>query len=205
MQTQIISVDNPEYLSRSLDVLNKGGLVAFPTDTVYGLGAMAFNPEAIDQLYIAKGRDIGKAIAILVGDTGALDQVSSGMNEISRRLAQRFWPGPLTLVVPIHQGLPTNLSPLPTIGLRMPDHPIAIALLRLSGPLAVTSANLSGKPSTTTAQEVLDQLAGHIPLILDGGRTSGGVPSTVVDCTGMQPIILRIGPISQDNIKEALV
>ncbi len=179
-------------------------LVAFPTDTVYGLGALISSSSAIEQLYAVKGRDTAKAIAVLVGDIAALAQVASSMGELAERLAERFWPGPLTLVVNRRPDLPVNLSPLPTIGVRMPDHLVALELLNCAGPMAVTSANLSGAANTTTAQQVFDQLQGRIPMILDGGQTPGGQPSTVVDCTGEQPIILRQGPISFNQLQTAL-
>ncbi|MDI6693697.1 MAG: L-threonylcarbamoyladenylate synthase [Anaerolineales bacterium] len=191
-------------LEQALELLQQGELVAFPTDTVYGLGAMAFDSQAIDRLYQAKGREAGKAIAILVGEAEALQRVTAGMNEMAMRLAQRFWPGPLTLVVEGHPSLPTNLSPRPTVGVRMPDHPVALTLLRRAGPLAVTSANLSGAPNANTAQEVLAQLGGRVALILDGGKTPGGLPSTVLDCTGPQPVILRLGPITLEQIYAVL-
>lgn len=159
-------------------------MVAFPTDTVYGLAASAYHPAAIEQLYFVKGRGADKAIAILIGDPTTLAQVAADISPDAARLAVCFWPGPLTLVVARHPDLPSILSPLPTIGVRMPDHPIALEILRRAGPLAVTSANLSGHPNTTTAQEVAAQLGGLIPLILDGGVTPGGQPSTVLDCTG---------------------
>ena len=126
------------------------------------------------------------------------------MNDMAMRLAQRFWPGPLTLVVAGHPSLPANLSPRPTVGVRMPDHPVALTLLRRAGPLAVTSANLSGAPNASTAQEVLAQLQGRVALILDGGKTPGGLPSTVLDCTGSQPVILRQGPITLEQIYAVL-
>ncbi len=119
-------------------------------------------------------------------------------------LADRFWPGPLTLIVSRKPDLPDALSITPTIGVRVPDHPVALKLLRLAGPLAVTSANISGHENTNTAQEVLDQLGGRIHLVIDGGRTPGGVPSTVVDCTRPIPVILRAGPISMEDIQSAL-
>ena len=174
--------------------------MAFPTDTVYGLGAMLFDFQAVEQLYLVKGRDAAKAIAVLLGSEADLSHVTRELGDVAARLAHRFWPGPLTLVVPAHPALPANLSPLPTVGVRMPDHPVALALLRLTGPLAVTSANLSGQPSTRTADEVSAQLGGLIPLILDGGQTPGGLPSTVVDCTGTELVILRQGPISEQQL-----
>ncbi len=204
MQTHIIPIDNPDSILLAEQSIRSGSLVAFPTDTVYGVGAMAFNLEAIDQLYRVKGRDTSKAIAILVGEIAALALVTSDLGPTASCLAEAFWPGPLTLVVPRHPSLPPNLSPLPTVGVRMPDHKYTLDMLRRSGPLAVTSANLSGNANTNTAQEVYIQLKDRIPLILDGGKTPGGLPSTVVDCTGDKIIILREGPISKDRLLSAL-
>jgi L-threonylcarbamoyladenylate synthase len=204
MQTQVLPIHHPHATQRALNLLQHSGLVAFPTDTVYGLGAAAFNTKAIDKLFHTKGRDSSKAIAILIGNQRALSQVVQQVEEIAHRLADHFWPGPLTLVVLRRLELPSNLSPTPTIGVRMPDHPAVLKLLNHSGPLAVTSANLSDHPNANTAEEVLLQLRGRIPLILDGGRTPGGSPSTVVDCTKPNPVILRQGPISLDQLIEAL-
>jgi L-threonylcarbamoyladenylate synthase len=204
MDTTILAAEGPGSLEFAQQLLLEERLVAFPTDTVYGMGALAFNSGAIEQLYLVKGRDTAKAIAVLLGDISALGQVTASMGPLAVRLAERFWPGPLTLVVSRHPGLPDNLSPLPTIGVRMPDHPVALELLNHTGPLAVTSANLSGASNTTTAQQVFDQLHGRIPLILDGGQTPGGQPSTVVDCTDAQPVILRQGPITLDQLISAL-
>jgi L-threonylcarbamoyladenylate synthase len=204
METITLPVDDPQALTRALMILESQGLVAFPTDTVYGMGGQVFNERAIQQIFIVKGREESKAIPVLLSDPDELSLVTDRLNDVSRCLAARFWPGPLTLVVPKHPSLPTNLSPYSTIGVRIPNHPTALALLRLSGPLAVTSANLSGQINTTTAEEVFKQLGGQIPLILDGGCTPGGKPSTVVDCTAPDPIILRQGPISAEQIWAAL-
>jgi L-threonylcarbamoyladenylate synthase len=204
LDTQIISSLDPLALEQAAQVLQAGGLVVFPTDTVYGLGAMLFDTRAVEQLYLVKGREAAKAIAVLVGSEADLSQVTQELGQVAARLAHRFWPGPLTLVVPAHPALPANLSPLPTVGVRMPDHPVALALLHRTGPLAVTSANLSGQPSTRSAEEVWAQLGGRIPLILDGGQTPGGLPSTVVDCTGPELVILRQGPISEGELTEAV-
>jgi L-threonylcarbamoyladenylate synthase len=195
-ETIITSSDDPDALEQAERLLRAGELVAFPTDTVYGLGAILTDPTAIERLYVVKGRDAAKAIAVLIGDETALAQVTGSLSDLAARLAGRFWPGPLTLVVSAHPALPANLSPLPTVGVRVPDHPVALALLCRTGPLAVTSANCSGQPSARTAGEVYAQLNGSIPLILDGGETPGGLPSTVVDCTGTVPVILRQGPIT---------
>lgn len=195
----------PEAVQRSLTVLASGGLVAFPTDTVYGLAASAFDAQAIERLFLAKERQTEKAIPVLLANLTDLEKVTFDMPDHARRLVEKFWPGPLTLVVRRHPNLPENISPYPTIGVRMPDHPVALAILRASGPLAVTSANLSGFPSPTRADQVLEQLNGRIDLIIDGGATYGGVPSTVVDCTGPTPKILRAGPITQTNLDQALL
>lgn len=205
LETQTISAGDPQALDLALQALQAGELVAFPTDTVYGLAAALDHPDAIEALYAAKGRDSAKAIAVLLGDPAQLPQVAAEMGPIAGRLAARFWPGALTLVVPRHPDLPANLSPLPTIGVRMPDHPLALSLLRRAGPLAVTSANRSGEADARTAGQVFDQLAGRLALILDGGETPGGRPSTVVDCTGSGLVLLRPGPISYEALQSALM
>lgn len=204
MKTEIIQADHPSAIDHAIDVLLHGGLVAFPTDTVYGLAAIPFKSEYVEGLFSAKGRNNTRAIAILIGDYPDLKLVVEEFDEKSLRLAHRFWPGPLTLVVPKLTNLPPELSPDRTIGIRMPDHPIALTLLRRIGPLAVTSANLSGQENTNSAEEVLRQLDGRVHLILDGGRTSGGIPSTVVDCVSSPLTILRQGPITLEDIQKAL-
>ncbi len=204
MKTEMMSATHSVALRHAVDILNHGGLVAFPTDTVYGLAALPFETSYVERLYVAKGRSNEKSIAILLGNSSQLSQVASEMSAEAMRLAERFWPGPLTLIVPRLPSLPSVLSAKPTVGVRIPDHPVALALLQMVGPLAVTSANLSGRENALTAMEVLSQLNGRIHLILDGGRTPGGVPSTVVDCTGQEPAILREGPITQDDLQTAL-
>jgi len=204
MNTLLLSADEPLALQQAFDTLNQGGLVAFPTDTVYGLGALAHNTKSIEQLFIVKGRESTKAIPILLGDVSELSLVASRVDSRVLRLAERFWPGPLTLVVPRHASLPEILSPYPTVGVRVPDHPLALALLRIAGPLATTSANLSNQPSATSAGEVLAQISGRIPLILDAGQTPGGISSTVVDCSGPELVILRQGPLSMEQLLAAL-
>jgi L-threonylcarbamoyladenylate synthase len=204
METLILHSNDPHALQHALQTLQDGGLVAFPTDTVYGLGALIQTPQSILALYTVKGRDAAKAIPLLLGSPGELDQVALAVSRMARRLAERFWPGPLTLVVPKHSSLPLELSSQATVGVRMPDHPVALALLRVTGPLAVTSANRSGGASTVTAQEVATALGGQIGLVLDGGKTPGGLSSTVVDCTGDVPLIIRQGPISLEELQRAL-
>jgi L-threonylcarbamoyladenylate synthase len=204
MITTLLPTSDPTALPRALEILAAGGLVAFPTDTVYGIAAGVSNPAGIDRLYEAKARSANKAIAVLVAEIDQLSLLTPGLTPSARRLAARFWPGALTLVVPKHPHLPPNLSPLPTVGVRMPDHAFARALMRASGPLATSSANISGESNTLTAQQVLEQLDGRVELILDGGPVPGGVPSTVVDCTQNPPQILRQGALPADLIASAL-
>jgi L-threonylcarbamoyladenylate synthase len=204
MQTIILACDAPDAIDQALAVFNAGGLVAFPTDTVYGVAAPAFNKAGIDRLYEAKGRQNTKAISVLIGGPDQLALITPNLGRAANRLAQHFWPGGLTLVVSRRPELPGNLSPLPTIGVRMPNHAFAIALLQRCGPLATTSANLSGGADPQNAQDVLAQLEGRIELVLDGGATPGGIPSTVVDCTLAEPAILRQGAISTEAIMDVL-
>ena len=201
VKTQIIPATSPNALPQALDILRSGGLVAFPTDTVYGVGALAFDGKAIESIYTAKDRPIEKAIPILIADTEDMEKVGMDIPQTAYRLAARFWPGPLTCVIPKQPTLPEAVSATETVGVRVPDHDVARELLRAAGPMAITSANISGQPSPSTAQEVLAQLGGRIDLIIDGGRTPGGVPSTLVDCTGKELKILREGPISLEEIR----
>ncbi len=201
MKTEIISA---AQIQQALTVLKNGGIIAFPTDTVYGLGALAFDNAAIESIYVAKDRPIEKAIPILIGDLSDLDQVAVDIPNMALRFAARFWPGPLTCIVPKRKTLPPAVSATSTVAVRIPNHPDILSLLRVAGPMAVTSANISGQPSPSTAEEVYAQLNGRIPLILDGGKTPGGVPSTLVDCSGSEPIILREGPITMQELLSAL-
>jgi len=200
MKTEIIAADSPISIQRALDVLQAGGLVAFPTDTVYGVGALAFDGKAVESIYTVKDRPIEKAIPVLIGDVEDINKPASEVPLMARKLAERYWPGPLTIILPKRFGLPDSVSATNTVGVRVPDHLAARSVLRAAGPMAVTSANISGQPSPSTAEEVFVQLNGRIALILDGGRTPGGVPSTVVDCTGTNPTIIREGPISLHDI-----
>jgi len=200
MQTQIIQATSPNAISKALEVLISGGLVAFPTDTVYGVGCLAFNVTAIESIYVAKDRPIEKAIPILIADMKDMEKVGVDIPQIAYSLASRFWPGPLTCIIPKQSTLPKAVSATSTVGVRVPDHEVARALLRAAGPMAVTSANISGAQNPSTAEEVYTQLNGRIPLIIDGGATPGGVPSTIVDCSTPELKILREGPISLRQI-----
>ncbi|MCB0118345.1 MAG: threonylcarbamoyl-AMP synthase [Anaerolineales bacterium] len=201
MNTKILPASE---IQQALDILKQGGIVAFPTDTVYGIGTLAFDNAAIESIYTAKDRPLEKAIPILIGDMSDLDKVADNIPEMALRFAARFWPGPLTCIVPKKRTLPSAVSATETVAVRIPDHPDALTLLRAAGPMAVTSANISGQASPSTAQEVYDQLNGRIPLILDGGETPGGTASTIVDCTGEKPVILREGPLTMENLIFAL-
>ena len=199
-----MSASASDAISRALEILKAGRLVAFPTDTVYGVGALAFDRKAVESIYAAKDRPIEKAIPVLIGDPDDLEKVGIHIPASAYKLASRFWPGPLTILVPKRADLPESVSATSTVGVRVPDHVVARALLRAAGPMAVTSANISGRQSPVSAEEVYEQLDGRIDLILNGGKTPGGVPSTLVDCTASELKVLREGPISLEDLLSAL-
>ena len=204
MKTEIVSATSQNAITAALEILLSGGLVAFPTDTVYGVGCLAFNGPAIESIYAAKDRPMEKAIPVLLGDSTDLSQVAEEIPLFAMRLIARFWPGPLTVLIPKKSTLPESISATSTVGVRVPDHDVARALLRLAGPMAVTSANISGQPSPKNAVEVFVQLSGRIAMIIDGGVTRGGIPSTLVDCTGEEIQVLREGPISKEQLLNAI-
>jgi L-threonylcarbamoyladenylate synthase len=205
METKVLSAGK-EAIGTAARILAEGGLVAFPTDTVYGVGAHVFQPDAVERIYVAKIRPRDKAIPILLAQAEDLALVAEGITETAWLLAERFWPGGLTLVLPRKANVPDVVSAGgAAVAVRVPDHPVPQALITaLGAPLAGTSANLSGRPSPVTAQEVEIELGGRIELILDGGRCPGGVPSTVLDLSTDPPAILRAGAISVEEIKAAL-
>lgn len=193
-------------LDKPARILREGGLVAFPTETVYGLGASVFSEDALRRLYLAKGRPIDNPLIVHVA---SLEDVESLVSEISaqqRRLMQRFWPGPLTLVFRRGAQVSASVSAgLDTVAVRMPAHPVALELIaRSCVPIAAPSANLSGGPSPTTARHVLDDLDGRIDAVVDGGPTGVGVESTVLDLTGDVPVILRPGGVTREELEEFL-
>lgn len=200
MQTIVLQVDEQGAIERAAQLLREHQLVAFPTDTVYGLGALAFSEENVAALYRAKDRSPEKAVAILLADQSAVDQVADHISDIARRLMDKFWPGALTIIVPKRLDLPDAVSGGPTVGVRVPALETTRRLLALTGPLAVTSANRSGHPSPRSAAEVLAQLDGRIHAVLDGGITHG-TPSTVIDCSRMPPAIVRAGPITDLQLR----
>lgn len=195
-----------EDIRRAAEALHAGGIVAFPTDTVYGVGAWMALPAAVERLYLVKERPRDKAIPLLLPQAEALPQVASAIPPAAYVLAARFWPGALTMVVRRSAAVPDAVTARgDTVAVRVPDHPVAQALLAaLDGPLAATSANLSSRPPPDTAEGVLAQLDGRIELLLDGGRCPGGVASTVIDLTVQPPVILRRGGISAEALADLL-
>jgi L-threonylcarbamoyladenylate synthase len=199
-ETIVIRSTDEDWLSSVRNVIQAGGLVAFPTDTVYGLGCDAFNAKAISRLYQAKRRTRAKALPILLSSSADMDRVASHVTQEILSIGKAFWPGPLTIVMERHQDLPDEISAEPTIGIRIPAHPVTLDILRACGPLAVSSANVSGGLDARTAPEVLEQLSGRINLLVDGGPSLGSEPSTVIDVTRKLVRILRQGPISMEEI-----
>jgi L-threonylcarbamoyladenylate synthase len=193
METRVLRADAPGAVEEAAAALARGDVVAFPTDTVYGVAAGHGNIEA---LFVAKGRPKEKRIPVLLSDASHLE-ASAIVTPAARALADRFWPGPLTIVlVAPRRG---------TLAFRVPANDVARRLIAAcGGGLPVTSANLSGHPDATTAEEVVEQLGGRIAIVLDGGRTPGGVPSTVVDCTGNGARIVREGAIPEREIDRAI-
>jgi L-threonylcarbamoyladenylate synthase len=202
--TSRITADSPDAMRSALRVLRNGGLVAFPTDTLYGLGALVGSGPSIDRLFTAKDRPRERSIPVLIGSPDDLARVAIDVPKRVLRLGEAFWPGPLTLVVPRREDLPENLGPTRTIGVRVPDHPVALELLRQAGPLAVTSANRSGDEGCISAEQVEQALGGRVDLILDGGPCPGGMASTVAQLDGDRLRILREGPIRLEALLAAL-
>ncbi|MEJ5197321.1 MAG: L-threonylcarbamoyladenylate synthase [Anaerolineae bacterium] len=196
----------PEIIARAAAIVRSGGLVAFPTETVYGLGADALNEEAVARIFAAKGRPVYDPLIVHIFSPAELPRVARAVPETAHRLAERFWPGPLTLVLPRAPAVPTIVTAgLDTVAVRCPDHPVALALIASSGtPIAAPSANRFGRTSPTTAQHVLDDLNGRVELILDAGPTPIGVESTVLDLTGPTPTILRPGGTPREALEAEL-
>ena len=206
MQTEILS-PTPEALDRAAALIRSGDLVAFPTETVYGLGADALNPEAVERIFAAKGRPGDNPLIAHIADLAALEPlIRGGIGPLPRKLAEAFWPGPMTMIFPKSERVPLQVTAgLSTVAVRMPSHPTARALIRAADtPIAAPSANRSGRPSPTTAQHVLDDMQGRIPLILDGGPCAVGLESTVLDVTGEIPRILRPGGVTREMIEAAV-
>ena len=200
--TQVLSIEDPDAIPTAKQIIAEDGLIAFPTDTIYGVACNPFSPAAIQKIYEAKERPQEKALPVLISDLCQLNDLVPPISGHVRRIAEIFWPGALTLVLPKGHQIPPQLSSYPTIGIRMPNLTFALRLLSETGPLATTSANISDGPNPNTADEVMAQLDGRIDLILDGGSTPGGTASTVVDATGSDLKILREGPISLPDLNK---
>lgn len=198
MQTQITT--DPE---EAASFLRRGELVAFPTETVYGLGANALDAGAVSKIFEAKGRPPDNPLIVHLSGFGRIDEVVSAVSPHARALVDAFFPGPLTLVMPRHELIPPAVSAgLPTVGVRMPDHAVARSFLAHCGcPVAAPSANRSGRPSPTTWRAVRADLDGRIACILEAEPTRVGLESTVVDCTGPAPIVLRVGALSVEALQ----
>jgi L-threonylcarbamoyladenylate synthase len=199
--------DGDSARAEAVLVLRAGGIVAVPTDTVYGIAADMALPDAIERLFAAKRRPPEKAVAVLLADAAQAETIAL-LGPAARALAERFWPGGLTLVLPVRSGvvLPDILAAgAPTIGVRVPDHPAPRALARVLGPLPTTSANVSGEPDARGAAEIAERLGDAVALVLDGGPIRGGPASTVVDCTVEPPVIRRVGAIPVPDIERALL
>jgi L-threonylcarbamoyladenylate synthase len=191
-------------IEKGVKILQRGGVIAFPTDTVYGLGADAFNATAVERIYEIKNRPKHRQLPLLISDVERLTTLADPIPEIAWFLARRFWPGGLTLVLPKTDSVPAYLASGPTIAVRVPDHPVCLALIQhLGNPIIGTSANISGQPAALTAEEVGQQLGGKIDFIINGGKCPGGKESTVVDITRESPIILRQGIIPSHEIDKA--
>lgn len=203
---KVYPVDLPSALPEAIKLLRGGSLVAFPTDTVYGVAAHAFLPQAVARLYAAKERPRERAIPLLLAKSGDLPLVARDISEIAWLLIERFWPGGLTLVLFRKAIVPEIVcAGGETVAVRVPDHRLALALIEGTGaPLATTSANLSGRREPVTAREVCQQLEARIDLILDGGPSPGGIPSTVVDLTVSPPAVLRKGAIAVERLAELI-
>jgi L-threonylcarbamoyladenylate synthase len=210
VSTRVVAIDpvmpDRTAIAEAASIIQAGQLVAFPTETVYGLGADGLNPTALDQIYRVKDRPPDNPLILHIASPGQLPLVAAHVPTIAQRLMQAFWPGPLTLILPKTSRVPDLATAgLTTVAVRMPAHPVALALITAAEtPLAAPSANRSGLPSPTTAQHVFDDLYGRIPLILDTGPTRIGLESTVLDVTSTPPVILRPGGITQEAIEAVI-
>lgn len=205
LETRIFGTSE-EDIQQAAEIIKNGGLVAFPTETVYGLGADALNPEAVGKVYAAKGRPSDNPMIVHISPKDDLTKLTCGITDDMKLLMDAFWPGPLTMVVPARAIVPrVTTGGLDTVAVRMPSDPVAAALIEKSGvPIAAPSANLSGRPSPTSARHVMDDLDGRIDAIIEGDNCKVGIESTVVDMTGEIPSILRPGIITKSQLSKAL-
>ena len=206
MKTLLLPANAPQTAQIAANIIKTGGLVAIPTETVYGLGADGLNPEAVAKIFLAKGRPQDNPLILHISDPEQMEQFCHSIPPSAYMLAEKFWPGPLTMVLPAKSCVPKcTTAGLPTVAVRCPDSQITRSIIRLAGvPIAAPSANLSGKPSTTTAQHVLHDHKGNIELVIDGGPCRVGVESTIVDLTEERPRLLRPGGITPEQLTEFL-
>ena len=206
MKTLLLSATEPNTPQTAANILRAGGLVAIPTETVYGLGANGLDPEAVAKIFIAKGRPQDNPLILHISGPEQIEQFCHHIPQAAYTLARRFWPGPLTMVLPAKDTVPKcTTAGLPTVAVRCPDSPVTCQIIRLAGvPVAAPSANISGKPSTTTAQHVLHDHDGRIDAIVDGGPCRVGLESTIVDLTEERPRLLRPGGITPEQLLEVL-
>jgi L-threonylcarbamoyladenylate synthase len=202
---QVVDAAEPGAIKTAASALLRGELVLFPTDTVYGIAANAFNEQAIHSLFIAKQRERTKGIPVLIADVVDLEKVIRDIPAIAEDLITRFWPGPLTIVLPKQETLPPPISNTSTVAVRMPDHELCRAIIRSAGgAVAATSANISGRDPAHTINEALFELAGSVSVAVDGGNSGGQVASTVVDVADGTIRILRRGPLMWEDLVEAV-
>jgi L-threonylcarbamoyladenylate synthase len=207
MITTVLGGDDPAAIARAAQVLQDGGLVAFPTETVYGLGADALASEAVAKIFAAKGRPADNPLIVHVADVDAARTLVRSFPPLAEQAAAAWWPGPLTLVLPRARARVPDATTAgqDTVAIRVPAHPVALALLRACGrPLAAPSANRSGRPSPTRAEHVLADLGGRVELILDGGPTLHGLESSVLDLSGARPLLLRRGAVTLEQLRAVL-
>ena len=206
MKTLLLPADAPQTAQIAANIIKTGGLVAIPTETVYGLGADGLNPDAVAKIFAAKGRPQDNPLILHLAQAADMEKYCHSIPEAAWLLAEKFWPGPLTMVLPARDCVPKcTTAGLPTVAVRCPDSQITRRIIALSGvPIAAPSANISGKPSTTTAQHVLHDHKGKIELIVDGGPCRVGVESTIVDLTEERPRLLRPGGITPEQLMEVL-
>jgi tRNA threonylcarbamoyl adenosine modification protein (Sua5/YciO/YrdC/YwlC family) len=194
-----------EGLDAASTAIGSGDLALIPTDTVYGVAADAFTPSAVTKLLAAKNRGRGMPVPVLIGEASTLAGLVVNLPPVANELAQAFWPGGLTLVLEHAPSLAWDLGDAEgTVAVRLPDDDLARALLGRTGPLAVSSANRSGRPAATTAQEAMEQLGAHAAVVLDGGPRANSAASTIVDCTAPTPRILRLGAIPLEKLREVV-
>ncbi len=193
-------------IKAAVGCLKSGGIIAIPTDTVYGLGADPFNPDAVQKLYTIKGRPEGKPIPLVLGSVEDVNKVAQNLPGFFFHLTERFWPGGLTIIVESKNLLPQLTADGNTVGLRIPNQPLLLQILQeFGGPIAITSANLSGEPAATSPQEFSDELSAKIDYIVDDGQTPGPIPSTVYDISVSPPKIRREGVISAETLTKELM